>query len=290
MPHWPLFQVSVLLLRRSAYVVHPSSTPSSLPLSANAPACPSLDRAHGLHFRSLQYTCNISPLVRPCMLCALSAMYGDGADFCPVYTYLSCTPEVPVRATPSSPSPSRFPQPTGPSPPSLPVVLLRPPAGPGSTSALVFAPEQHGPYHRPSGLGGAPPSPCRHPSCHTQGQTSHAAVQVAILPAPCAQLSILASYLWYCAAPFLRSFAPSARPSAVPHWPLFQVSVLLLRRSASGPRAIHSLSHGHGQLTRKFGRKLRDVTVNGPARKLAKKLSCWAVDRYIPQLSTKLPC
>ena len=40
------------------------------------------------------------------------------------------------------------------------------------------------------------------------------AVQMTALPAPCAQLSIPVSesYLWYRAAPFPRSFAPSASP------------------------------------------------------------------------------
>ena len=79
-------------------------------------------------------------------------MYGDRAGFFPVYTYPSCAPEVPVRATPSSPSTSRFPRPTGPLSPSesLPVVLLWPLAG--SPSALVFSPEQHGPHHCPPDL------------------------------------------------------------------------------------------------------------------------------------------
>ena len=59
-----------------------------------------------------------------------------------------------------------------------------------------------------------------------------AAVQTTALPA---QLGIPDSYLWLHAAPFPQSLAPSARPSAVPHWPLLQVSVLPLRRFEGPP-------------------------------------------------------
>ena len=168
------------------------------------------------------------------MLCALSAMYGDRAGLFPVCTCLPCSPEVPVRTNPSSLPPSSLPQPTSPSPPSLPghtvVPLLRalsdrqgahpPQSFPQSNQARTAAP-----------LALGVPRLCHAGTLRaTLGRgAAIAAVQVTTLPTPCAQLGIPVPYLWHRAAPFLRSFAPSVRPSTVPHWPPLWISVLPLR-------------------------------------------------------------
>ena len=83
------------------------------------------------------------------------------------------------------------------------------------------------------------PTPFLQARCMPHPGAAIAAVKVAALPAPCAQLSVLVPCLRHRSAPFLRLCIPTSLPLVMPDWPPLRISAPLLWGSASG--AVHPL-------------------------------------------------